>query len=273
MTIQAMSCIEFRRCLTEAPSATSAELQQHAKQCAACKQFKRQAIASDTALHQAFNISAPDGLGARIKVTQTMAAARDDDADCALQTAVNLDVPAGLATRIMDRTALERARSRRRNTILNYAMAASIAVAVLVGSLLLIRPAPLETQDSSLMSAVVLHSLSHTAGYGHTVPQALLSPVLHMVGLELEQRPRNVITSATACDIEDQRSLHLVMRGEQGPVSVYVMPNQHTQTTEKAQRANLKALLVPVRHGRIAVIGQPREDLSSYAQELKRNLR
>lgn len=273
MNENSMNCLEFRRRLSAAPCDADVELHAHAAHCSGCKQFKRKALAGEAALRRALCVTPPDSLSARIKLNKTMTTARAADADASLRDAVMLPRPDGLVARIMDRSALERARARHRGNVLQFGMAASVALAVFVGSIMLLRPAPIESQDSSLMSAVVTHSLSHTTGYDQTVPQERLTPVLQMVGLDFAKSPSRTITSATACDIEDQRSLHLVMRGEQGPVNVYVMPSQHALTTERVQRAQLQALLVPVRHGSIAVIGRPREDLSGYAQELKKNLR
>ena len=95
----------------------------------------------------------------------------------------------------------------------------------------------------------------------------------HSVGLEMKRPTRRAIHSATACDVRDKQALHLVMSGAQGPVNVYVMPDEPMERVITGQGEGWHGLVVPVRHGSMAVVGHPKEDLQTFVRDVRGSLR
>jgi hypothetical protein len=264
-----VTCLDVRRKLITDPRAVDTDMCIHIDGCHACSTHARTLLNADEQLRRAMEIPVPDKLNARIRVRQTMAAARLDNFEATIARAVGVPVPAGLSQRIINRTALERARSRKRATVVQFALAASVAIAVAVGSILSLRPAdPLA--DDPLMNAVVAHSQNHRPHLGTPLPSELITPVLHQVGLEMEKPPARRFRSVTACDVRDKQAVHLVMDGARGPINVYVMPNEGAIASElSAVGENWRGLVFPVQQGSMAVIGHPQEDLQTYAREVR----
>lgn len=267
-----INCLEARRQITTDPVRIADAVREHLDGCPSCSAYARSLVSSEEQLRRALEIPVPETLGARIRVRQTMDDARASDFESALAAAIEVPVPEGLAQRILDRTALERARTRKRRKFLQFSMAASIAVAVAVGSILTLRP-DVSVNEEPLLSAVMAHNRYHAPTLGHPVPPELISPVLHMVGLEMERPTRRAIHSATACDVRDKQALHLVMSGAQGPVNVYVMPDEPMERVITGQGEGWHGLVVPVRHGSMAVVGHPKEDLQPFARDVRGSLR
>jgi len=267
-----MNCLDVRRTLLSDPMSGSAPLLAHVEGCAACKSFMREVRVGDTSVRKALSIDVPEGLSARIRLRRSMVEASDDAFEDGIAAAVRVPVPTDLKARIMARNELNTARARKRGVVLQFAMAASVAIAVAAGSILFLAQ-PGGTASNTLMDAVVAHSQYHTSTHAQPIDDDLISPALRLVGLEFGSRPKGVITAATACDVREQRSLHLVMRGDHGPVNVYVMPGQATKRTVESSEPSWRGLVMPVRYGSLAVVGHPREKLGKYANSVRDSLR
>ena len=282
------NCLDFRRALMTDPRDSDEALMAHARECSSCRAFMQEARTADNTLRRALGVEAPESLSAKIRLRRSMAEAGDDAFESELAAAVRVPVPDDLKARIMDRNVLSIARARKRGRVMQFALAASVAVAVATGSILfLAQPGgsgsnsqldpvvaqPGGSTSNLLLDAVVAHSQYHSSSSTQPIDDDLITPVLRLVGLEFGTRPKGVITAATACDVREQRSLHLVMRGDHGPVNVYVMPGQRTARTVESSESAWRGLVVPVRHGSLAVVGDPREQLDKYATSVRDSLR
>ena len=99
-----------------------------------------------------------------------------------------------------------------------------------------------------------------------------LEPILRTVGVDLDDMPGRV-TTAFACPARKQLSLHMVMDGAHGKVTVLVMPGETIDASQAVDKANMKGLVVPVRHGSIGIVGDVREDLDIHASRVRKILR
>jgi hypothetical protein len=66
-----ISCLEFRRQPLAEPSAALPEMDVHAETCRACREFRREITDMDNDLKQAFGVSVPEGLAARVLLNQS----------------------------------------------------------------------------------------------------------------------------------------------------------------------------------------------------------
>lgn len=266
------SCLEVRRALMSDPTSASAALLLHTERCAPCKSFMREVRAADTTIRKALSVEVPEGLGAKIRLRRSMDEARSDALDDDIAAAMKVAVPAGLKARIMAHNALNTATARKRGVVMQFALAACVAIAVATGSILFLAQS-WSGPNSTLLDAVVAHSQHHISSHAQPIGDELVRPALHLVGLEFSSRPQGTITAATACDVREQRSLHLVMRGNHGPVNVYVMPGQSSERTMESSQPTWRGLVMPVRYGSLAVVGHPRENLDQYATSVRNSLR
>lgn len=70
-----------------------------------------------------------------------------------------------------------------------------------------------------------------------------------------------LITYAQACVIDGKRVPHLVIQGENGPVTILLMPEQGVAAAETLEGENIQGVILPVGAGSIAIIGTREESL------------
>ena len=78
---------------------------------------------------------------------------------------------------------------------------------------------------------------------------------------------------ANFCDFENVRSLHMVMQGEDGKVSVFVIPHDDTHDTKgSATGREYKSQAVDVNRASIVVVGEEGADIQGMKEQLKRKI-
>lgn len=272
-----MNCLEYRRLATEAGGHEDAAMRAHREGCESCQVLARSLRELEEQIEQTLRVPAPESMAARIVFRQRLSAARDAEFDAVLERAVRVDVPDGLAERIVARSAQARGRSGGggepalvpARPLARFAMAASIALAVALGSLFMLRPV-----DTTVLDRAIAHVAAEPwllEGEA-TISHAQLAPVLRMVGLDMSEMPGEV-TRAIPCPASKKLSLHMVLRGEHGKVTVIVTPGERVAQRLAGRQSGLAGLVVPVRHGALKVIGDPAEDLQAYAERTRKVLR
>jgi hypothetical protein len=275
-----MNCLEYRRKVMEDNTSTSA-MREHASECAVCAAFMGKARAMDHQIAAALQVPTPETLAARIVFRQQMAESNDVEFEALLGKALHVDVPAGLESRILAHVLSEaeaepttKASANvivfpRRQTVVRFALAASIALGVAVSALV-----GLGTTQATLATEVVEHVTSEPwlMEGNETVTRGDLEPILRTVGVDLDDMPGRV-TKAFPCPSRPELSLHMVMDGAHGKLTVLVMPGENLAEPLRASSGDWHGLVVPVRHGSMAVIGDAREDLQAHAEHVRKLLR
>ena len=136
------------------------------------------------------------------------------------------------------------------------AMAASLVVALLVGTLWLGVP------HTSLAADVVAHMAGEPEAWARTdvaVPAADLAPVLAEAQLRL--RPDAVMVSyAQSCLFRGHHVPHLVVQTDMGPVTVMVLVHENVASARMFDEGGYRGTIVPVPgHGSLAVLIKGRE--------------
>ncbi len=142
----------------------------------------------------------------------------------------------------------------RRNTWL--AMAASLVVALLVGTLWLGAP------HASLAADVVAHMAGEPAAWTRTdvaVPTADLAPVIAEARMRL--RPdAGLVSYAQSCLFRGYHVPHLVVQTDMGPVTVMVLVHENVAAARMFDEGGYRGTIVPVPgHGSIAVLVKSEE--------------
>ena len=144
-------------------------------------------------------------------------------------------------------------------------IAASVALVAVIGVRGL---AP--TTYPSLADEVLAH-LDHE-------PQALvptstpvaardLERVVDGNGVELD-RDVGLVTYARSCVINGKTVPHLVIKGESGPVTLLLMPDELVDKAVTLEGESINGVILPVGDGSIAIIGEREEDLSKIEKQV-----
>jgi hypothetical protein len=157
----------------------------------------------------------------------------------------------------------------RRQVLGRFALAASIAVGVASAALIGIAP-----EGSTLASEIVEHVQAEPwlLESETVLDRGYLEPVLQAIGVDLDDMPGDVVT-AFVCPFRPIPSLHMVLKGTHDKVTVLVMPGDKPKEIQRAVSGELHGLVIPVRYGSIAVVGNRREDLSAHAKRIRKMLR
>jgi hypothetical protein len=213
-------------------------MRSHLESCHECPAFTAQLLRFEGRLDRALRVEMP---------VQDMPAQPE-----------NLDIPAPVGT--SPREGRSRgARPRLRRGWL--AIAASVLVAVVAGSLWLAVPGP------SLAADVVTHMAEEPDAWRRTetpVAPPKLNAVLNDSHVRL--RPgAGLVSYASSCLFRGHRVPHLVVQTEAGPVTVMVLSHESVRQSSHFDEQGYRGMIVPVAgHGSLAVLARsPGADLKN----------
>ncbi len=236
-----MICSTARHTIGAEPRTTSPELEDHVRACAACAEYRREMRILDDNILRALALEP--------------AALRSDGAARAHVRAVT--------------SGTELVRSRRflaGNR--GWALAASVVLAI--GAALVLWSAfPRTSLASDVIAHVVMEPWSLNSAA--SVPRQALAAVLRRAGLQLDPL-EGEITFAQSCWFRGRWVPHFVVRTDQGPVTVLVLPHEDVRDVERFTQGGFSGMLLPAPQGSIAVLGRNGLDPQEPAQQVLRAL-
>jgi len=140
---------------------------------------------------------------------------------------------------------------RRAPPVKRYALAASVALALLVaGGAWLFRP------TSALAGEVVAHVEEEADSWNaHAqMPAESIAGVLGAAGVEFDSRVP--IVYAAPCPFRGRRIAHLVVQTAHGPLTVMLLPHVSIARREKFSEDGLSGILLPAGKGSVAVLAR-----------------
>lgn len=256
-----MNCLEFRRRHTAVPTHTDTELQAHRQACEACEAFAASTDAFEQMLHA--------GLDARVAGCRDGEKASDADLQRRLGRALEVDVPDGLASRILRRQTLDKRRQHRRLWQGSLAVAAVLALSMGMSTLVL-PPAA----NAGLVGELVAHiDQEPRALMTHVeVDRDRLAATLGALGLALDA-PIGRVSYVALCPIGNHLGIHLVVAGENGPVTVIILPGDRQASAWGFDAHGHHGMVMPGLDGSIAVVGELGETLDPMARRIDGALR
>jgi hypothetical protein len=232
-----MNCFEFRRLMEIAPRGAGADAMAHALECARCAQSMKDALAFERKLAQAVDVPIPKRLEERILLRQSFRA----------------------------RWRLPAVRP------VAWAWAACLSLAILVaaaGGGYLYKESHLKQELVALIEAADYALVSRTQ-----LPDGEVADALRPVGLAIGEMPGRV-SFAGRCLVKGNLSGHLVLREREQPVTVFLMPEEHTLRRVRFERGGWSGLLIPVgRHGTLAIMAAPGQPMDEMASRVLRTVR
>ncbi len=77
-----------------------------------------------------------------------------------------------------------------------------------------------------------------------------------------------LITYAQTCVINGHKVPHLVIQGENGPVTVLLLPEERILNAEALEGESINGVLIPVGNGSIAIIGEKNENIEAIRENV-----
>lgn len=228
-----VTCLDVRRQVGADPRRLEAGVAEHCKSCSACAAFVRETQMLEGRLERAFAVPVPEGLEARIVL------------DASLKHAPRLWRPW-------------------------VAAAASALLTLMLATSAYVHQHP---AGDELAGAVVDHirnpeevgaigpdkALIHDASYVESVFQG--------AGVRM-QGSMDDLTYAHVCLFRGQRVVHLVARGEHGPVTILLLPRIHVDKNMPVDEEGFHGVIVPAGDGSIAIVTNNDSPVEPMEQEI-----
>lgn len=237
-----MNCSDVRVVIGAEPGATTAELDRHLGECAACADYRREMIRLDDNIRLALKLD--------------LAALKSDGP---ARPRVRLVMGADAEATNEYRPPVSQSGTRQ------WALAASILLAVAVGFVLWGA-----LPRHSLAADVVAHVISEpfSQDMDSTNARSTLARVLQQADLRLDPIHEEV-TFAQTCFFRGRMVPHFVVRTDHGLVTVMILPNERVKTAERFAESGYTGVLLPVAgSGSVAVLSRTALDAEMPAREI-----
>jgi len=160
---------------------------------------------------------------------------------------------------------------RRKPSRLWFAMAASVAIAALIGFRLFGNaPADAMTLGDQVLAHIAHESFSMRVS-DEGVSDARLARIVPANIAQLDPAD-GLVTYAQSCIINGHAVPHLVVQGRNGPVTVLLMPHEKVDGPQSFGDGELEGVILPVGAGSIAIVGQDPDDLARYEQTIRNSV-
>lgn len=244
-----MNDLLFQRQLQSDPHLLSDEMLAYLDTKPELKKMVKKTRDFDEQIVEALDVDVPEGLEARILLNQSY-----QDADNTDET-ISLETPKSNVIAI-------------KPAINSWWAFGSMAASMLVVSFsmaLWLGPTNLEKISANDVVAHVLHHVEEDptlmTAFKAPTDQQDLQKLFLAVGASLNE-PIDQMSYAGECIVKGQKGLHVVMQGEQGPVTVIVLPGQQLDSMIAFESSGFQGELLPVKGGVVAIIGNSMEQLS-----------
>ena len=138
-------------------------------------------------------------------------------------------------------------------------IAASLAIAAVLGVRFL-AVAPVYDSLADEVLAHLDHEPNATRNVSNPVSEQILDRVVRAEVANMDQEI-GLITYAKTCVINGRKIPHLVLQGENGPVTLLLLPEEQIDSAVELSGENINGIILPVGSGSIAIIGAQDENL------------
>jgi hypothetical protein len=189
--------------------------------------------------------------------------------DQTIGRALALDVPELVLPELPDiesDNVVSLARGRRFSPPTWFAMAATVAVAAVLG----VRLIGSGIEYESLAEEVLAH-VDHEPYAMRVTGEAVTDKRLHnVVTADIAEMDHGagLITYAQTCVINGHDVPHLVIQGREGPVMVLLMPEEMVDAAVELSGEHVNGVILPVGSGSIAIVGGRTEQLENIQEQV-----
>jgi hypothetical protein len=190
--------------------------------------------------------------------------------DKSMQLASQVKVPDDLVHKLILRQTMQSHRASKVRNRIQLAMAASVAFVVGVSFTM--------WQQHNLLN-IADQAIAHVYQEGSYALEAQNNVSLQQVNAKLAQfggeftEELGQVYYASICDFENVRSLHMVMQGENGKVSVFVIPHDDTHNAKSSATARgYQSQAMDVNRASIVIVGEEGANIQGMKEQLKRKI-
>lgn len=236
-----MNCDEFKQAVLTEPAEECADRREHADNCPDCTELLRKVMLLEQRLNAALAVTVP------AVVTDTpLADFATPSADVVADNVVAL------------------AKRKKWQAPVWFAAAACVA---LVALFVLRQPELPAAADGAALAAAVVDHVEHEWGEMRVIDTAVgqdkIRAVLSPVGSTLDAGAP-LVSYVKSCVINGQLVPHLVMQGQNGPVTVLLMPSERVDGPISIMRDGVEGVILPVgASGSIAILGRDAASVES----------
>ena len=234
-----MNCEEYKEAIAADPSAAF-EGADHAAACESCAAFGAEMRALDAKIAGALGIDVPD------LAMPDLEPIEDDNV-------VNLPF------------------SRSRKTWEWMSIAAAFALAAVIGVQMLGSPSG---PGLTLEEEILAHLEHEPYAFDETenpVPAGRFSRVVN-TSIGTMDRSVGLITYAQSCIINGKEVPHLVMQGENGPITLLLMPDEMVDMARTFMGEGVSGVILPHGDGSIAIIGENEQAIGEIEDRVKESV-
>lgn len=248
-----MNCKDFKISIDAAPAEAFDGRDSHLAECAECAQYLAAARQFEGLLGKAMKVPVPD------MEQRDMPLDTQSEANNIIDfNAARVGAPA----------------ASRFSAPIWLGLAASLALGAFI-AYRFVDIAPPAT-DSNLLASQLLDHLSHEPYALKRTSQPVSFELLHNVVDPVDAEVNDqigLISYASTCTINGESIPHLVVQGEQGPVTILIMPNEHVDAVVPVENAEFHGAIVPAGDGSIAIIGRKGESIDDIRSKIGQSIR
>lgn len=192
--------------------------------------------------------------------------------DESLKALLNVDVPEGLTDKILLEQSFAVEKERLMSGRWHVAIAASIAFVLGITMPLLnnFNPSPLDIGDVAMQH--VQEEYYFTAQSNEHANLYMVNAKLARFGGKADTELGD-ISYVNYCSFEGTPALHMVMQGEKGPITVFVVPSDADFIkTEKFSNQQLKGITEKMGNANVVIVGERDESLQRTRNILQNNI-
>ena len=147
-----------------------------------------------------------------------------------------------------------------------FAVAATVLLGVFVG----LKIDDFGTSYDSLAEEVLAH-MDHEPGATRVTNIPVSERrLMKVVSSDVATMKEDIglITYAQSCVINGKTVPHLVVQGENGPITILLMPDETIQDAKELKGVGVEGVILPVGNGSIAIIGEREEHLEEATEKI-----
>lgn len=192
--------------------------------------------------------------------------------DAVIKSTLNVDVPEGLAERLLLKQTMDVHQQHKRKARSYIALAASVAFIAGISLTLLRTP---DAQLSQHVLAHVYHEIDTMEGrIDEQVELRQVNAKLASYGAQMNHAQEHIYY-ANHCDFDGKRSLHMVIEGDDGRVTVFLVPNIQSFKHKDGAFADGRFKGIIETHGDVGIItvAESQQDAKKAQQQLQKSLK
>jgi len=232
-----MNCDDYKQAIAADPSESFADGAEHVAACESCAAFKAEMLALDESIANALLFDVPE---LRMPDLPPLDGEDENVVNMPFKRKARLTMPSWVG------------------------IAAGFALAAFLGVRFVGTDITNTSDKDQLLAAQVLSHLDYEPGAllptnSEVAEERLATVVNNDVGTM--DRDIGLVTYAMSCVINGRRIPHLVIRGEKGPITLLLMPDEMVTMPVPLTGENVNGVILPIGAGSIAIIGGRDEHL------------